>query len=536
MTFLNHTRNAIHFIRNFIASPIVSSIFTRHPKRETVSKSTGHPVGPITSQNKHQFMTGQNYDIEKIMNHYTPSMGLSVFDGVDKKILNPIQLAAKHKANHTFMPTLYTNPLQDLDYIFIESFSRFTFVGSLLDAFTKFVVGTGFRPELELINPTGNQKQDEEEIKKNQDMIQMLNQIDNQINQNSGTDVSFHDKIFALISATNIYNRAALQFVYDTPIKVNGVTYPNIPSSLKFIHPRDLGLIEVNPDNNALSSVQIRYEYSMIPTKDMIYLWNPAVSAKTRNSWYYGDSLIMPMIDAARTIRQLLAKDFPAMASATWAGMFLMTVRPDGATIEQKQAEQQNIANNMVTGGPNILMQDPDDVKVDTVDYNPKITEFQQLMESLIKYCVASLGLPHSMFFDESASNRATMIGKIQLATSTVINPMRAMFGRLISDQWYDRWFKEICIKTNRTELLDKFRIKMVFNDIQIEEWFDKIEAVNLLDSRRQLTDAAYGDKAGLDNYTNMVDVTSETIPGGSGAGVKFRDSEGKGFEFKETK
>jgi len=109
------------------------------------------------------------------------------------------------------------------------------------------------------------------------------------------------------------------------------------------------------------------------------------------------------------------------MSEATWSGLFLMAIKPQGQDLAAKEAEYNQVVKNMVRGGPNVLLEDPDNVKFQNVDFNPKVKEFQELTEAMLRYCVASNGLPHSMFYDESTSNRATMIGKIQLATSTVI-------------------------------------------------------------------------------------------------------------------
>ena len=125
------------------------------------------------------------------------------------------------------------------------------------------------------------------------------------------------------------------------------------------------------------------------------------------------------------------------MAEATWSGLFLMAVKPEGANLADKQKEYEQVTKNMVRGGPNVLLEHPDDVKFQNVDFNPKVKEFQDLTEAMLRYQVACAGLPHSMFYDESASNRATMIGKIQLATATTINPMRETDGKLITHQWF---------------------------------------------------------------------------------------------------
>jgi len=92
-----------------------------------------------------------------------------------------------------------------------------------------------------------------------------------------------------------------------------------------------------------------------------------------------------------------------------------MAIKPEGQNITDKQTEYNQIVQNMVRGGPNVLLEHPDDVKFQNVDFNPKVKEFQELTEAMLRYCVACTGMPHSMFYDESQSNRATMIGKIQL-------------------------------------------------------------------------------------------------------------------------
>jgi len=120
------------------------------------------------------------------------------------------------------------------------------------------------------------------------------------------------------------------------------------------------------------------------------------------------------------------------------------------------------------------------------------------------------------MFYDESQSNRATMIGKIQLATATTIQPLREWISRMISPMWYQRWFRLI-YKDTKPDLLKLLRVKLVFDDLKIEEWFDKVEATNEMDARKELNDTDYGNQLGLKNYARMVKTGAETHPGGSG-------------------
>ncbi|MEK0347807.1 MAG: hypothetical protein QQN44_05705 [Nitrosopumilus sp.] len=454
------------------------------------------------------------YD-KQVVENWEPNMFLSVMDDNTGHALSAAQINSRRQEN--WIPTYFANPMQELDYITFEALSRSTIGGSIFQSIVKFLVGTGFRPELELINPGDDSVKNQKEIDANKEVIQNLLLIDQQLTVDGKgyLDVSFIEKISAIILNTLIFNRSALIFGYEKPIEINGTLYSDIPSSIKFAHARDLGIIKVSPGTHRLEAVQWINAFDMIPTSEMIYLWNPLVSSKTRNSWFYGDSMMLPMIDALRVIRKNLGVNFLAMAETSYAGRGLLSIAPQGSTEQEKIDEYTQITKNLsIPATTHLLLEDPENTRFDNINYQAKSKEFAELNESLVKYSVATSGMPHSMFYDESASNRATLIGKIQLAIATVINPMRESFGRTISDQWYDRWFR--LIYKDDIELLKKFHIKMVFDDLPITEWFDNVEAALELDSRKQLKDSKFGELTGLSNYSDMVETDAETNPGGN--------------------
>jgi len=454
------------------------------------------------------------YDLQ-LVESWEPNMFLSVMDDNTGHALSSAQINSRRQQD--WIPTYFANPMQELDYITFEALSRSTIGGSIFQSIVKFLVGTGFRPELELINPTDDSVANQKEIDASKEVIQNLLQIDQQLTVDSkgNLDISFIEKISAIILNTLIFNRSALIFGYEKPIEINGKIYNDIPSSIKFAHPRDLGIIKVSPGTHRLEAVQWINAFDMIPTSEMIYLWNPLVSSKTRNSWFYGDSMMLPMIDSLRVIRKNIGVNFLAMAETSYAGRGVLSIAPQGSTEQEKIDEYTQITKNMsIPATTHLLLEDPDNTRFDNINYDAKVKEFAELNESLIKYCVATTGMPHSMFYDESASNRATMIGKIQLAIATVISPMREWIGRTISDQWYDRWFR--LVYKDDKELLKKFRIKMVFDDLPITEWFDNVEAALELDSRKQLKDSKFGELTGISNYPDMVETDAETFPGGN--------------------
>ena len=428
------------------------------------------------------------------------------------------QLTAKISNSKTpWMPKFFVNPMQDMDYMIYEGLAKNTFVGPLINAYTRFVIGTGFRPELELIHPEDySDDQKQKLIADNQDIIKSLNEIDRHFNVMSGgvLNTPLVELVSMLVDSMFTFNRSALIFAYDPDkmVEVNGKKFKEIPTHLRYAHPRELGIIEVDPDTWDLQSVQWQYAMTQVPMKDMIYLWDPLTGAKYRDSMYYGGSVITPMADAARVIRQLVGDDFPAMARSTWAGMPIIVIKPKGSSVSEKEAEFGNIVRRFVRGAPNILVYDPEDVDVHQIDFTPKVEEFRKLLDSLHRLCVADVGMPQTMFFDETTSTRSTMLGKIQLAMSTVINPVRARISRQFSPQWYDRWFRLVYKGDPRLKI---FSIKMQFDDLHIEKWFDKIESVNMMDGRQRLKDNAYGDMAGVENYVAKVDPAAKVAPGG---------------------
>ena len=327
-------------------------------------------AGPIVGR---KFDLNDTYDddvdSDKIENH-VPVAGVYPLRKKDFTVLS-----ANTIKKMKLLPHLYANPMQYLDYRIYEALLKHTFVGALADALVKYIIGNGFAPELELINPDEDETKNKKQIEQHQDIITKMIQIDNQIEQNdeSHLDVSFTHKISAMIMSCLMYNRAALMFRYEKPIEIDGISYPDIPSHVIFAHAQDLGMIDIDPEERRLRKVQWRHAMgSFVEVKDMIYLWNPLTSSKVHNSWYYGSSILSPMISASKILRQLLSEDFPAMAKTTWAGLFLLVVKNKGNTTESKNQEYNALAKNLIPGRPGILLEDPEDVNSFDIKFEPK--------------------------------------------------------------------------------------------------------------------------------------------------------------------
>jgi len=512
---------------------------TFNPETKKKEYKVVHAGGPIRGRiaSIDPLLFGEPQYNEDVVNHWKPHMTLVVNDEITGKPLSASAITYKRNTQKNWYPIFSSNPMQSLDYQTFEAHTRSTIGGPLIRSFVKFLMGKGFKPELELINPGEDSVENQKEIDANQDIVKSLIQLEYQysFDENGYLDISFQDKIQSLILNCFTFNRGAIIQRYDHNVSLNDKSFTGLPTSGINAHPRDLGIIETDPITARLKRIQWQNATGMLDIEPNIYLWNPLVSANTHNSMYYGDSMMLPMIDALRVIRTNIGVNFPAMGTNAYSGLGLLFVKPNGSTESAKKTEYLEISQNIVPATTNILMEDPLNVKYENVNYQPEVDKFVNLTESMIKYCAACLGMPHSQFYDESASNRATMIGKIDLTIATVMNPLRAWLDRALSPQTYDKQFRQIY--ANDDKLLKKFRVKMVFEDLHFSEWYDRIEAVNEMDSRKQITDKAYGDFLGIENYSGDVESSAETIPGGSGGGGKsFKFGSGdSSFTMKDT-
>ena len=294
--------------------------------------------------------------------------------------------------------------------------------------------------------------------------------------------------------------------------------YPKIPVAVTFAHARDLGMCEIDDRTRNLMQVQYRYSWPyegvIIPTTDMIYTWNIMSGSKVHNTWYYGTSILTPLIGVSKLIRQLISEDFPAMAKVAWASVFFIVAKNEGGTAASKRREWQAIMESIEPGKPGVIIKDPEQLEVHTVDWQARTQDFIALLDSMTSMAISTVGLPQVGFHDEAAANYATMVGKIKLTTQTTIAPMRKWLGDMISQQWYMRWFK--MIYADNQEVLDTFRIRIKWDDMQVTDWLDNVQGVKEIDARHQLTDKAYGDLLGLGkDYVGMLDEEAETNAGG---------------------
>ena len=169
-------------------------------KEYRIAAAAGPIRGKRTKFEPAVFGDATAYD-DDIVNHWKPYMHLVVNDELTGTPLSAAEITYRRNTKQKWFPRYFSNPAQSLDYITFEAHSRSTIGGPLLRAMVKFLVGRGFKPELELINPGEDSVENQKEIDAHQDIIRDLIQIENQISfdKDGYLDISFQDKIASLI-------------------------------------------------------------------------------------------------------------------------------------------------------------------------------------------------------------------------------------------------------------------------------------------------------------------------------------------------
>ncbi len=471
---------------------------------------------------------------------YMPNPQLTVYDHNERRSLTASEAIEKRTASSRWMPMYYQNPLQSYDYIVYESLIKNTLLGPVMRTLIKFVMGTGFRPELELRMATADKKADAKLIKDNEKIISKLLLVDRAVTEKSdtdGIDITLKVKMTNLIQNMIIYNRSCAVFTYDdkNPIEIDGKKYPKLPVNLVDFHPKDMGLVKISPKTHKMTGLQINQISGFVDTDEMIYLWNSEIGATIWNSKYYGGSMMMPMINPARIIQSQIQSIWPAISENMAGGLYHIFVEPQGGTEQQKIDEYTSLTTNVEFGTSNVFMISPDRVQYENVNFDPKIQELISMFETMVKYILALANVPQIGFYDEAAANHATAVEKIQMTISTVINPMREWIGADIANQWYNRIFK-ILYADNSEEskkILKTFRIKVAFDDLQIETLRERAESLEILERRAPLTHEKAGEILQIDGYEDNIDEDREPVP----AREEFEvESEGDKFNVKSKK
>jgi len=508
-------------------------------KPEQKKKRPFHAVGVIkTEQEWASYNDGMyhQYSPEQIATHIPRYNVVPYSKGKTPKPLSAAQIQQKRDKN--IIPRFFMNPYQDLDYMVIQDIYSNSIAGRIIDRKEELKFGNGIRPILKLRNPKlhGDEDAQQKLLEDNQEIIDRLLMVDEALGDPDDAldpylDADVSTKFQALSKNAAVFGRCMIvkQFTKRLLLADGTLAPAGIPNILKVIHPRDIGIVEIDQESWKLKSVNIRFTAQDILPHQMIYIENDS-NNPVYNALHYGFSEMQSMIGASRSLRQMIEIDFPTITKHVWAGIGFMFVKPQGITEAEMSSELNQINSIARAGRLNNLMIDPENVRTDFQDFNPKINELVQLADFLIRYNIAQTGMPQALFAQEQDSNRSTLVQKIRLFMDGGLKNNQKNFAQQFAKQHYMPNFKALYPKD--TKQFKTFKVEAEFEPLKLEAFDDAVEAVSKLNEQFPLLPEAAGELLGIDNFETKLD-PSIPRPDPNKKGFGFMDSEGKEIKMK---
>ena len=500
-----------------------------------------HAVGVMrTEQEAGSYNTGayQRFTPEQIKSHI-PQYNVVPYNSPRADERKPLTASViKSNAKRNILPRFFMNPYQDLDYMVLQDIYANSIGGRIIDRKEELKFGRGIKPVLKLRNPKmhGDDDKQQKLLEKNQEIIDKLMMVDDALGDPDDAldpflDTDVNTKFQALSKNAAVFGRCMIvkQFTKRLLLADGTLAPSTIPNILKVIHSRDMGIVEIDQESWKLKSVNIRFSSQQILPHEMIYIENGS-NNPVYNALHYGFSEMQSMIGASRSLRQMIEIDFPTITKHVWAGIGFMFIKPEGTTEGAKQSELDQINSIARAGRLNSLMLDPENVRVDFQDFNPKIQELVSLADFLIRYNIAQTGMPQALFAQEQDSNRSTLVQKIRLFMDGGLKNNQRDFALQFAKQWYMPNFKALFGKDSKE--FKTFKIEAEFEPLKLEAFDDAVEAVIKLNKEFPLLPEAAGELLGIENFEQKLDPTIPR-PDPNQQGFKFQDNEGKEIKMK---
>jgi len=389
----------------------------------------------------------------------------------------------KH-SNIPLLPRYYHNPLQYYDHILLADAYVNSFQGTVIDAYTDFIMPKTLKPVLKLRNPKkhGDSQAQQKLIEKHQDIIYKLTQVDDWYSDmgpeeiDPYMDMPLQIKFKALITQHLTFGRCA--FVYEhwehlPHVTVDGIEYKDIPNAIKLLHPIDMGMIELDEYTWKLGGMYIYNQPAFVPSIDMLYLVNRYASPLI-GSFYYGFAMGQRSIDPVRVYRRILAQNYQQFIRSSHSGMGAFVFDSTGYDEETRKKIRTTIINSYKSGEIAVI----DYANIKDFDFkemkiNADIQGLVTVQEAMVKIMIGVTGMPQSLIYGEGDANRSTLVGRIVSFINNQIQQLRSSIGAQIASQHYMPNFRTLY---KGQKELDLFYIDVEFEEAELETRSEKVE------------------------------------------------------------
>jgi len=511
---------------------------------------------------------------QSFLNNYTPRNFMEAVDvNVDNsgKILSsPVPFTARTLGSDTqTLPKFFWNPYTALDLIVFQDVYTHTICGTVIDVVVAFLVGMGIKPVLKLVNPhdverkdieiedknvkTQNQQTEdpenpeekqeqqqksnpekpltkkrketkeeaiERELDENEKLLEPLIALDRWIGEiqddyddEDGIKEDWNTKVEALVRNHYIFGRDLMtrELDKDNPFTWNDKKWPDIETIYKIQHPRDINFIEVSQKTFNIKRVSLMFSTNMLDKDDMIYLAHMEESP-IYNGKGYGYSLEQRMLGHGRSLRKLIDRDFPNVASIGYAPFTIVATKRDEKGTGNEAAQGQTFINTMVAGQPNhTALKDPkNDLVVHHIDTKPDIPGMIDMAHFHAESAAKVAQVPTALISKEKDPNRDTLLGILRVFAETEIPRKRLPIIKVFTNQYYMRNFKKFY--KDKPETLKKYRVEAEFTDAKIDSWADIVGAFVELNKIFRFKAEAAGKILNIENLEGKIDPEKEPL------------------------
>jgi len=538
-------------------------------KRQKIWHTIFHPItrtavdGPLDPNMPEVSMDGH----QSFLNNYTPRNTMEAID-VDinnsgKILSSPTPFTARTlDNNNNVLPKFFWNPYTALDLIVFQDVYTHTICGTIIDVVVAFLVGMGIKPILKIVNENDieleekevedkkiqNQQQQNQDpentqeniqqkpktkkvketkeealerlIDDNQDLLEPLIALDRWIGEHNESDdeedgikEDWNTKVEALIRNHYIFGRDLMTREIDPEnlFEWNDKKWDNIETIYKVQHPRDINFIEVSQKTFNIKRVSLMFSANMLDKDDMIYLAHMEESP-IYNGKGYGYSLEQRMLGNGRSLRKLIDRDFPNIASIGYAPFTIVATKRDEKGTANEASQGQTFINTMVAGQPNhTALKDPkNDLVVHHIDTKPDISGMIDMAHYHAEAAAKVAQVPTALVAKEKDPNRDTLMGILRVFAETEIPRKRMPVIKVFTNQHYMKNFKKFY--ADKPDILKKFRVEAEFTDVKIDSWADIVGAFVELNKIFRFKAEAAGKILNIDNLEGKIDTEKEPL------------------------
>lgn len=520
-----------------------------NPITRTAVDGPFDPNMPEISQDGHQ----------SFLNNYNPRNTIEAIDvdiSNDGKILStPTPFTARQLDNNDVLPKFFWNPYTALDLIVFQDIYTHTICGTIIDVLVAFVVGMGIKPVLKLVNQNNielqekdtpddkadniektpkdtQQKSNTKKVKEtkeeaierliddNEKLLEPLIALDRWLGEHSESDdeedgikEDWNTKVEALIRNHYIFGRDLMTREIDKNnlFEWNNKKWDDIETIYKVQHPRDINFIEVSQKTFNIKRVSLMFSPNMLDRDDMVYLAHMEESP-IYNGKGYGYSLEQRMLGHGRSLRKLIDRDFPNVASVGYAPFTIIATKRDEKGTNNEAAQGQTFVNTMVAGQPNhTSLKDPqNDIAVHSVDLKPDIPGMIAMAQFHTESAAKVAQVPTTLVGKEKDPNRDTLLGILRIFAEIEVPRKRLPIIKVFTNQYYMKNFKKFY--KDKPEILKTFRVEAEFTDVKIDSWADTVGALVELSKLYRLKASAAGKILNIENLEGKIDPEKEPL------------------------